>query len=620
MEGTTSMTSLSYSCDPLAWKLAEALLEDFRPFLSQSFYDAVSPSIGECNILALRKIDVGDFNSLSAIELKARRQLLDLFKKYSFEHDVFTDDEVLEQSKKKFLDNQDRINAHVVVEDNVLKNILFTARGFVDRILGDFDKFEVMKRATFGKKSSVGIPKRKACEAQRYEGPITGSCDQIEWFERLYSLWNKPAYLYAKLRAENREVPLYSQIDALEAILVNKTWKSKRMIMPNTTIGTLYSGGLGKVIEDALRAYGYDIKTLQDTHGELARFGSITGSLVTADQSLASDNITSWLIDRICPREWASALNFGRIRKINFYGQVVETNTFSTMGIGFTFPLQTLVFLCLLLAIREQCDLDETHVVSVFGDDMIYDVKMHDLVVDTFTKLGLVINVDKTFSEGWFRESCGRDFYRGVDVRPWHLSESMGSDVPIRRFEAYLYKAINGLRRRWTDLEVPCTLAVLLTQLVELREGKPPLMVPSDYPDTSGVKLHLNLWEEWELLRRPQRSVHGVYSFRYLAFEPDLRKEDRCEPYLWLSLRSSSEPDSLALLALSRIKGGNRAHGTILQESPPILLEKTEEDARSYRSKLTGKRHRQKSTFIPEQDKGRFRERPGVTGNWAPVR
>jgi len=613
------MNSQRYSCDDLAWKLAESLLEDFEPFLSKAFYDAVSPLVRGRIIEGFRKMEVGDFNTLSAIELKARRQLLDLFKKYSFEKDVLTDQEVLELSVKKFIENQDRIDAHVVDETPVVKDVLFRARGWLATTLGDFSKVDILQRAAFGKKSSVGIPQRKACESQRWEAPITGSGDHIEWFHRLYGLWHKPGYKYAQSKASHREVQLCAPIDTLEAILVNKTWKSKRMIMPNTTLGTLYSGGLGKLLEDKLRAVGYDIRSLQDVHGELARFGSLTGSLVTADQSLASDNITCWLIDRIFPREWASALKFGRIRKIELYGHVRESNTFSTMGIGFTFPLQTLVFLSLLFAVRDHLGLDESAVVSVFGDDMIYDLEMHDTVVSIFGSLGLVINEDKTFASGWFRESCGRDFYRGADVRPWHLAMSAGPNVHARNFEAYLYKAINGLRRRWSDLEVPRTLETIQTALYTVR-GRPPLLVPPDYPDTSGVKLHFNLWEEWEQLRRPTRSLHGVYQFRCLAFEPDKRKEDRHEPLMWTRLRSPSRPDPIALRALARIKGGLRSIGVICEDSPPVFMEEVEVGAVTYRSKLSGKMLRQKSTFIPEQDKGRFRERPGVTSNWTSVK
>jgi len=145
-----------YDTDALAWKLAKHLLEDFRPFLDKSFYDAVSSAVDDCNIKVLRGIKFDPNNSnLSVFELKVRYQLLDLFKKYSFRQDVYTPEEVLEMSKKKFLDNQARLDSFVIEETPLVKEIIFRAKGHIDTILGDFSKFDILERATFGKKSSV---------------------------------------------------------------------------------------------------------------------------------------------------------------------------------------------------------------------------------------------------------------------------------------------------------------------------------------------------------------------------------------------------------------------------------------------------------------------------------
>lgn len=611
-----------HSIDDLAWSLARSLLEDFEPFVDSDFYTRMLWVISKRNIEQLRRMEFSLTPSRPVLETKIRYQLLNLFKKYTFSKDVYTEIQVLEDSKKKFLDNQARINSLKVQEDSTLKSILFSARGYVEDILGDFSKFDVLERARFGKKSSVGIPMRKACEGERYEAPITGSDDHIQWFDKLYACWNRPAYNYAVERAVNRKVPLTLPVDILEAVLVNKTWKSKRLIMPNTTLGTLYSGGLGRLLEDKLRAYGYDIRSLQATHGELARFGSITGSLVTADQSLASDNITVWLVDRICPAPWASALKFGRIRKVSFYGSIIETETFSTMGIGFTFPLQTLVFLSLLLAIRDHVGLNESSVISVYGDDLIYPVEMHSLVLDIFDRLGLKINVDKTFADGYFRESCGQDYYRGVDIRPFLFGgDDDRSYVGRRRYEALLYKTFNGLIRRWNPYEIPGTCRFLLSEFGKIKKDGKPLFVPSDYPDTSGIRDCEHSDDLEDYVRHPTRDVHGRLTFQYLAFEPDLRKDPelRHAPYLWARLSQLSQSDRLAELGDSHITPpGLTKLGLTLDEITPFFKD-VESKGRTFRSELTGKRIRYFETFLPEQKSGRYRERTGVTGNWTPV-
>lgn len=595
--------------DDLAWKLAGSLLEDFKPFVGQVFYDAAKLSHDSRNVAAWRALTCGQEDHLTPYQLKTQRQIVDLFKKFSFSTDVYTPEDLQKISTDKFMENQRRLASFTLSDEPLVRDVLWRAKGWCELILGDFDPLEVCKEATFGKKSSVGVPMRLACEGARYEPPITGSAAHCDWFTKYYCSWNRPAFRYASSLAESLGAPLTKHIDCLEAVLVDKTWKSLRMIMPNTTLGTLYSSGLGRVLEDRLRKFGYDIRHLQPVHGELARFGSITGSLVTADQSMASDNITTTLVTRIFPRSWASALDFGRISRMTLNGSTFETPTYCTMGIGFTFPLQTLIFLVLLLAIRDTLNLGEETVVSVYGDDLIYAVEMHDLVVDIFPKLGLVLNIDKTFATGHFRESCGQDYFRGFDVRPAHLGRARGTSAYKRRAEAYLYKTFNALAQRWSAAEIDSTYRWLLQEITALRGGKPPLYVPSDFPATSGIKHREDFVDLFGLRPLGQRNMHGQLSFRYLAFEPKTRAEPRHIPYLFQRLRTASIVESIP---------GPRGHGDVLSEVTEILMDEDHPDGGTYRSKLTGKREPIQHTVIPQQDAGKYRERTRVTGNWTP--
>jgi hypothetical protein len=597
--------------DEFAWKLADALLEDFKPFVRDSFYDAAKPAIAGRNVEAYRALACAEFDSyLNPNQLKTERQVVDLFKKFSFSQDVFTPSKLQEDSKRKFLVNQERLMNFVLdASDPVTRDIVWRARGWAEHILGEFNSIEVCERATFGKKSSVGVPMREACEGARYEPPISGSADHVDWFLKYYGKWNRPALNYAQELEVSRKVPLTSNVDCLEAVLVAKTWKSLRMIMPNTTLGTLYSSGVGRMIEERLRAFGFDIRTLQPVHGELARIGSVTGSLVTADQSMASDNITVKLIDTIFPWRWASALRFGRIERIALYGDVIESPTFATMGIGFTFPLQTLLFLVLLLAIRDHLSLGDETVVSVFGDDLVYATEMHPLVVDVFPKLGLVLNLDKTFASGHFRESCGQDYYRGYDVRPMHLASVEGQSAGKRRAEAYLYKTFNALMRRWSVYEVTTAAKLIRGEIQRVRRDDP-LVVPKDFPDTAGIRYDIFVMDELELRMRDSRDKYGNHQFRYLAFEAETKTEERHAPYLFKRLRGTSQPMKLPFPV--------RGKGVVLAEPSPILDWVDDPAGTTVRSKLTGRRHRRLLAAISQQGRGRYRERFGVTQTWTP--
>lgn len=597
--------------DEFAWNLADRLLEDFKPFVSHVFYDAAKEASASRNVGAWRALVGGEgISDQKPFALKASYQVTSLFKKFSFSQDLLTPKELLEDSKRKFLANQERLMTfRIPTDEPLVRDVLSRARGWAERILGDFDPVEICERATFGKKSSVGVSMREACEGARLEAPISGSDDHIDWFRHYYGVWNRPALKYAESTAARGNTPLFQSVDVLEAVLVPKTWKSLRMIMPNSTLGTLYSSGLGRTLEDRLRAFGFDIKHLQEVHRVLAKIGSETGSLVTADQSMASDNITEQLVREIMPWRWANALCFGRISRISLYGETIDSPTFATMGIGFTFPLQTLLFLVLLLAIRDIKGLDEATVVSVFGDDLVYATEMHPLVVDVFPKLGLVLNLDKTFAEGNFRESCGGDYYRGVDVRPFLLGTVDGESAHKRRAEAYLYKTFNGLLRRWDVFEIPQTVRYIIGEIRRVR-GKEPLMVPPEYPDTAGCKHDVTTSDELGLKPEYRRDVHGTIRFSYLAFEPDVRNENRHVPYLFLRLRTEPRPMKLPF----PVKGT----GDVLVESTPIFKWEDDPTRGSFRSETTGRRHRRQLATIPQQDRGRYRERIGVTSHWTP--
>jgi hypothetical protein len=101
-----------------------------------------------------------------------------------------------------------------------------------------------------------------------------------------------------------------------------------------------------------------------------------------------------------------------------------ELHMASTMGNGFTFPLQTALLSAVVLgvyhtldirAIRPRLGLNGNF--GVFGDDIVVKTEAFDLLARTLSALGLKVNLEKSFCDGSFRESCGADFYKGVNVR-----------------------------------------------------------------------------------------------------------------------------------------------------------------------------------------------------------
>lgn len=221
---------------------------------------------------------------------------------------------------------------------------------------------------------------------------------------------------------------------------VPKDCKKDRGIAVEPSINLFYQLGYGRALRSRLKSAGINLQSGQETHARVARDSSITGDLVTMDLSSASDTICSNLVKLVLPPLWFEALNDLRSKKTLFRNKWRLLEKFSSMGNGFTFELETLIFLCLILAVprsapervvdylgtRKAVDvgLRAGKNVFVYGDDIICPRDVSNAVISVLEFCGCTINRSKTFLDGPFRESCGGDFYQGVDVRPYFLKET----------------------------------------------------------------------------------------------------------------------------------------------------------------------------------------------------
>jgi len=535
----------NYSVDHMMSQIAIHMIKDFRENLADNdFCSSQFDLLRSNDIKSFRQIPTQLTYHEDPYTFKCRYQIESLLKRHRYQNDTYTDKELVDKAIFAYNDTQSRlklVNLDDLSTDTGI--VLSLARVYASRILGAYCDEEHRSLCRFGKRASIGIPARKACEGERWEPPMSGSREQISWFDsEMSQIPQVQEYWSARKGSDRAERSTYQEVNSLKLTLVPKTFKSLRSIMPNTTIGSYQSYGLGEMIRKRLKRHGFDIRTLQERHRMLAMKASVNDLFVTADLSSASDSITDALVRRILPSDWYDILSRNRISTVVLPdGSECESLTFCTMGIGYTFPLQTLVFLSLLKAIEAfNYKRFDKRTISVYGDDMIYSSRMHEQVVYHFSNLGFVINIDKTFHEGHFRESCGGDYYHGVDVRPFQPRTGQ-SHVGRKTYEAMLYKMINGLLRRWPEHEVQGTLNFLYAEVNHL--GTALRVVPADFPDDSGVRCSPHdLRTKFSDPRfcKPKHLGSGLYRFSFLRFIPELRKEDRHEPYLWNALRGGS--------------------------------------------------------------------------------
>lgn len=172
---------------------------------------------------------------------------------------------------------------------------------------------------------------------------------------------------------------------------------------------------VGKAIRNRLRTRaGINLDTGQSLHRQLACQGSRTGDYVTIDLSNASDTVARKLVQLLLPDDWYDLLSTLR-SPFTFIGdRWVLLEKFSSMGNGFTFELETLIFCALAHASHCQVGADT----FVYGDDIVMPPGRAEDFLALMEYMGFTPNVQKTHLSGAFRESCGGDFMMGQDVRP----------------------------------------------------------------------------------------------------------------------------------------------------------------------------------------------------------
>jgi len=228
---------------------------------------------------------------------------------------------------------------------------------------------------------------------------------------------------------------------------VPKNDEISRCICTEPTLNTYFQLGIGALIERRLyERFGISLSSQPDRNRDLARYGSITNRLVTIDLSSASDSISLSMAKYVFPKELYELCMKYRTPLVEISGVgTIPLNMVSTMGNGFTFPLQTMLFACVVTACYEFRGI-KTHEIAgagehwgVFGDDIICSSDVARDVITLLGFLGFSVNSDKTFVEGPFRESCGADFFHGVNIRGVYVKET--------KTPASLYAAINQLVR-----------------------------------------------------------------------------------------------------------------------------------------------------------------------------
>jgi len=314
--------------------------------------------------------------------------------------------------------------------------LLCKARSYIAKVLGDFSWNSAIQYCDFGPGASVGIPRKSShqCEKIGNLNPtVTRECSVL-------------ARTYGDFDPHMRDhITNLKVVEGSTVTTVPKDARSDRVIAIEPLWNMFFQKGIGGMIRTRLRFIGLDLNggekppRGQTLNQKLARQGSIDGSLSTVDLSSASDMISLGLCEFLLPEDWYRAMMTVRSPTCTLpNGDRVFLRKISSMGNGFTFELESLIFLALCKAVNPL--LRVGHDVSVYGDDIIVPSADTKPLIDLLRSVGFKTNIEKTFVDGPFRESCGKHYFRGHDVTPFFLKKEI-LNVPD------LYYLINSVKR-----------------------------------------------------------------------------------------------------------------------------------------------------------------------------
>jgi len=313
------------------------------------------------------------------------------------------------------------------------------SRRWIRKVLGSTPVFkDIWNKCDFGPGASVGVSGNATHLASKLLAP-SWSVTPTALPYALAALRSNPQMWELLLNKENVrhfswDPDLFEKaltdkvvmVDYNKVTLVPKTAKVHRTIAVEPLLNGYIQKGVDVLMRQKLFRYGIDLKD-QSRNQRLARIGSISvdDPFVTIDLSEASDSISRGLARDLLPPAWFHFLNAIRSPSYLLNGVVKPYEKFCSMGNGFCFPLETLIFSSVCEAVYEYHSLKTDY--SVYGDDIIVRSSVASDVLKLLRCLGFRHNPDKTFLEGPFRESCGADWYFGEDVRPVTMNDIPGS-------------------------------------------------------------------------------------------------------------------------------------------------------------------------------------------------
>lgn len=323
----------------------------------------------------------------------------------------------------------------------------------IAKVFGKFDPvhlFSLGGSHTNG--ASTRVRRGPSARYTKHTGEAHGTASAIDW----YKTYSFGSMLY------NQQM---EEVSGSMMFTVNKKTEIDRVACKEPEINMFLQRCVGQHLKGRLLKNGIDLRD-QTVNQELAKV-AVQRGLATVDLSAASDSISAQLVREFLPNDWFEFLDDIRVKQVEipetFNGECFthDLEMFSSMGNGFTFELETLIFWAITRAVSYYSGVKGR--ISVYGDDIICPTGIVPRLQRLFHFFGFRLNEDKSFWSGEFRESCGYHYHGPVDVTPFYLRgplRDMQSLIRLlnqllnwdgRGFDAFVSRECYEFHKKWSS-------------------------------------------------------------------------------------------------------------------------------------------------------------------------
>jgi hypothetical protein len=304
----------------------------------------------------------------------------------------------------------------------------------IAKIVGEISYQDIVSAANWGPGSTTIIPRRYASATNKfqYETGATRSLLNlfpIDAFRDSYPGWFTDA---SKLEGFSFKIEAGNKVTT-----VPKDATANRVIAIEPGFNLWFQKAIGMYMRKRLLRYGVDLN-FQSKNQLLALEGSKTLKLATVDFSSASDSVSRRVVRELFSSRMFTLMDACRSHFGVLDGARREWEKFSSMGNGFTFEIESLIFYATALCCAEYLQVPLSkgsgYTVSVYGDDVIIPVDCLELFAEMCLFYGFTMNMKKSHFASCFRESCGKHYYSGVEVTPIYLKDRISTIPAVYRF------------------------------------------------------------------------------------------------------------------------------------------------------------------------------------------